>query len=96
MAPGIASRFFYFVYKNFGAHGLIFLPFFTLTCEKITYDTIQAYRGHDIYTRGPAEGAGGGFPSGGWELPSFSLIPVQKWDNVVKEEINKATTSSNS
>lgn len=36
-------------------------------------------RGHDIYTNGPAEGARGGFPSGGSELPSFSLIPVQKW-----------------
>lgn len=39
---------------------------------------IMEYRGHDIYTNGPAEGAGGGFPSGGHLLPSLSLIPVQK------------------
>lgn len=35
-------------------------------------------RGHDIYTNGPADGAKGGFPSGGHLLPSLALIPVQK------------------
>lgn len=63
--------------------GLICVPFFTLTCEKVFYDTIQAARGHDIYTDGMHEGArgdkGGGFPSGAADcFPSFSLIPVQR------------------
>ena len=55
------------------------VPFVSLTMEKTAYDTFQAFRGHDIYTRGVAEGARGGFPSGGSELPSFALIPVQSW-----------------
>lgn len=55
------------------------VPFISLTCEKTAYDTFQAFRGHDIYTRGVAAGARGGFPSGGCELPSFALIPVQSW-----------------
>mmetsp|Transcript_32077 Transcript_32077/g.54100 ORF Transcript_32077/g.54100 Transcript_32077/m.54100 type:complete len:120 (-) Transcript_32077:1450-1809(-) len=80
MAPqGFTVRFFTFFYNKFGPAGLIMVPFFTLSCEKICYDTFQAFRGHDIYTNGPAEGARGGFPSGGSGLPSFSLIPVQKW-----------------
>ena len=77
--PGIAARFFYFVYQKFGAPGLIFLPFFTLTCEKVCYDTFQAFRGHDIYTDGVKESVSrGGFPSGGSGLPSFSLIAVRR------------------
>lgn len=72
-------RFFSFVYDNFGGVGLLMVPFVSLTMEKTAYDTFQAFRGHDIYTRGPKEGARGGFPSGGCELPSFSLIAVQSW-----------------
>ena len=37
-----------------------------------TYDTVQAFRGHDIYKTGIPEGAGGdkaGFPSGGAIAP---------------------------
>ena len=80
MAPGFASRAFFFIYQRFGATGLIALPFFTLTTEKVCYDTFQAFRGHDIYSNGPKDGARGGFPSGGHDFPSFSLIPVQKWN----------------
>jgi hypothetical protein len=81
MAPGFFGRFFHFVYIRFGAPGLLSLPFISLTCEKVLYDTVQAARGYDIYSNGPRDGAKGGFPSGGSELPSFSLIPVQKWDS---------------
>ena len=80
MPPSIANRIFMYIYNKFGAAGLIAFPFLTLTTEKICYDTFQAFRGSDIYSHGPREGARGGFPSGGSELPSFSLIPVQKWE----------------
>jgi hypothetical protein len=58
-----------------GAPGLLLLPFVTLAMEKSIYDTVQAAQGIDPNTR-PADR--GGFPSGGSELPSFSLIPVQR------------------
>lgn len=57
-----------------GAPGLLLLPFVTLGMEKSIYDTVQAAQGINPNTR-PADR--GGFPSGGAELPSFSLIPVQ-------------------
>lgn len=85
-------RFVNYVYKRFGAAGLLCIPFCTMTFEKVCYDTVQAYRGYDIYTTGPREGARGGFPSGGSSLPSFSLIPVQKWPE--KLEDSKADTST--
>jgi hypothetical protein len=56
-------------------YGLVALPFVTLAMEKSIYDTVQAAQGIDPNIR-PA--GRGGFPSGGAELPSFSLIPVQK------------------
>jgi hypothetical protein len=59
-----------------GVYGLLALPFFTLGMEKSIYDTVQAAQGFDPNVR-PADR--GGFPSGGAELPSFSLIPVQKF-----------------
>ena len=74
---GYTVRLFTFFYDKFGLPGLLMVPFFTMTMEKVVYDTFQAYRGNDIYTNGPREGARGGFPSGGSMLPSFSLIPVQ-------------------
>jgi hypothetical protein len=74
---------FTFFYERFGVAGLFGLPFFTLTCEKTVYDTFQASRGHDIYKDGMHEGARGGFPSGGSNLPSFSLIPVQKKKEII-------------
>jgi hypothetical protein len=96
MAPktgGYVVRLFTFFYDRFGIPGLLMVPFFTMSCEKVAYDTFQALRGHDVYTSGPQEGAGGGFPSGGSLLPSFSLISVQKQeamlDTALKEEKQK-------
>ena len=57
-----------------GVYGLLALPFCTLGMEKCIYDTVQAAQGIDPRVR-PADR--GGFPSGGADLPSFSLIPVQ-------------------
>jgi hypothetical protein len=57
-----------------GVYGLLALPFLTLGMEKCIYDTVQAAQGINPNTR-PADR--GGFPSGGAELPSFSLIAVQ-------------------
>lgn len=58
-----------------GVYGLLALPFCTLAMEKSIYDTVQAWQGLDPNVRPKDRG---GFPSGGAELPSFSLIPVQK------------------
>lgn len=58
-----------------GPAGLLALPFVTLAMEKCIYDTVQAAQGIDPNIR-PTDR--GGFPSGGAELPSFSLIPVQR------------------
>jgi hypothetical protein len=63
-----------------GAPGLLLLPFVTLGMEKSIYDTVQAAQGINPNTR-PADR--GGFPSGGAELPSFSLIPVQQYRTTV-------------
>eukprot|EP00568_Trieres_chinensis_P001931 CAMPEP_0183306502 /NCGR_PEP_ID=MMETSP0160_2-20130417/12081_1 /TAXON_ID=2839 ORGANISM="Odontella Sinensis, Strain Grunow 1884" /NCGR_SAMPLE_ID=MMETSP0160_2 /ASSEMBLY_ACC=CAM_ASM_000250 /LENGTH=137 /DNA_ID=CAMNT_0025469897 /DNA_START=64 /DNA_END=477 /DNA_ORIENTATION=- len=60
---------------RWGVYGLFALPFCTLGMEKCIYDTVQAWQGIDPNIR-PADR--GGFPSGGADLPSFSLIPVQK------------------
>jgi len=60
-----------------GVYGLFALPFLTLGMEKSIYDTVQAWQGLDPNVV-PADR--GGFPSGGANLPSFSLIPVQKKD----------------
>jgi len=90
MKGGFTLRFFTFIYERFGAAGLLFVPFITMSMEKVCYDTFQAYRGHDIYTTGPTEGAKGGFPSGGSSLPSFSLIPVRS------KSLSSSPTSSSS
>uniref|UniRef100_A0A7R9WL75 Uncharacterized protein n=1 Tax=Pseudictyota dubia TaxID=2749911 RepID=A0A7R9WL75_9STRA len=63
------------VKSRVGVYGLFALPFFTLAMEKSIYDTVQCWQGIDPNVR-PADR--GGFPSGGAELPSLSLIPVQK------------------
>jgi hypothetical protein len=60
-----------------GVYGLLLLPFVTLGFEKSVYDTVQAAQGINPNVR-PADR--GGFPSGGAELPSFSLIPIQKFE----------------
>lgn len=58
-----------------GVYGLFALPFLSLAMEKSIYDTVQSWQGLDPNVV-PADR--GGFPSGGSNLPSFSLIPVQK------------------
>ena len=68
-----------------GVYGLFALPFVTLSMEKSIYDTVQAWQGIDPNVR-PKER--GGFPSGGADLPSFSLIPVQKkpWSLIPQQQ----------
>ncbi|MGK3747849.1 MAG: hypothetical protein ACI8RD_000139 [Bacillariaceae sp.] len=61
-----------------GVYGLFALPLVTLAMEKSIYDTVQAWQGLDPNVI-PADR--GGFPSGGGNLPSLSLIPVQKRHN---------------
>ena len=58
-----------------GVYGLFALPFVTLGMEKSIYDTVQCWQGINPNVV-PADR--GGFPSGGANLPSFSLIPVRK------------------
>lgn len=58
-----------------GVYGLFVLPFATLAMEKSIYDTVQAWQGLDPTVRPKDRG---GFPSGGADLPSFSLVPIQK------------------
>ena len=70
-----------------GPAGLLLLPFVTLSMEKCIYDTAQSIQGINPNVR-PADR--GGFPSGGAELPSFSLVPVMKW-----EPLPKTTLASN-
>ena len=60
-----------------GPAGLLLLPFGTLAMEKSVYDTVQAAQGIDPHQPYQPGKSGGGFPSGGASLPSFSLIPVQ-------------------
>lgn len=57
-----------------GVYGLLALPLGTLAMEKCIYDTVQSAQGFNPNVRPKDRG---GFPSGGAELPSFSLIPVQ-------------------
>lgn len=63
------------VKSPFGVYGLLALPFVTLGMEKCIYDTVQSCQGINPNVRPKDRG---GFPSGGADLPSFSLIPVQK------------------
>jgi hypothetical protein len=60
-----------------GPAGLLLLPFATLGMEKCIYDTAQSIQGINPNHR-PADR--GGFPSGGADLPSFSLVPIIKWE----------------
>jgi hypothetical protein len=73
---GVTSRVVERVVKSpVGVYGLFALPFMTLAMEKSIYDTVQAWQGLDPNIV-PADR--GGFPSGGSNLPSLSLIAVQK------------------
>jgi len=70
-----------------GFYGIFALPFLTLGMEKCVYDTAQAFQGIDPNVR-PADR--GGFPSGGADLPSFSLVAVQK-TNIVESFFSRQT-----
>ena len=67
------------IYKRVGPLGLLGIPFCTLAMEKTAYDTYTAYHGRSIYADAakrnepPPQ-----FPSGGAQLPSFSLIETRK------------------
>jgi len=61
--------------RRYGVYGIFGLPFVTLGMEKSIYDTVQSLQGINPNDR-PADR--GGFPSGGANLPSFSLVPVQE------------------
>ena len=67
------------IYKRVGPIGLLGIPFCTLAMEKTAYDTYTAYHGRSIYADAakrnepPPQ-----FPSGGAQLPSFSLIETRK------------------
>ena len=63
-----------------GVYGIFMLPFLTLGMEKCVYDTVQSIQG--INPNVVAEGRGNSFPSGGSNLPSFSLVPVQDSNKV--------------
>eukprot|EP00559_Dactyliosolen_fragilissimus_P004228 CAMPEP_0184867574 /NCGR_PEP_ID=MMETSP0580-20130426/27076_1 /TAXON_ID=1118495 /ORGANISM="Dactyliosolen fragilissimus" /LENGTH=116 /DNA_ID=CAMNT_0027367937 /DNA_START=139 /DNA_END=489 /DNA_ORIENTATION=- len=68
-----------------GIYGLFVLPFVTLAMEKSIYDTVQSWQGIDP-TVIPEDR--GGFPSGGGNLPSFSLVPVNKSRSVTNMHQN--------
>lgn len=76
-----------------GVYGLFALPFLTLGMEKSIYDTVQAWQGIDPNVR-PADR--GGFPSGGAELPSFSLVPVRKIARTLTQSSTVVESDGNS
>ncbi|KAH8068605.1 hypothetical protein JL721_6459 [Aureococcus anophagefferens] len=75
------------IYKRVGPGGLLAIPFCTLTMEKVAYDTYTAYWGKSIYedAAAAAKKPVPQFPSGGSQLPSFSVIETRKFssDHVV-------------
>mmetsp|Transcript_23978 Transcript_23978/g.37043 ORF Transcript_23978/g.37043 Transcript_23978/m.37043 type:complete len:151 (-) Transcript_23978:151-603(-) len=72
-----------------GVYGLFALPFVSLGMEKSIYDTVQAIQGIDPQVVPQDRG---GFPSGGGNLPSFSLVPVQK--RLIRRLTAAATTTT--
>lgn len=66
------------IYKRLGPAGLLGLPAVTLTLEKSAYDSYTAFHGHSIYADAGTAPKHGGFPSGGAQLPSFSLIETRR------------------
>mmetsp|Transcript_22324 Transcript_22324/g.88620 ORF Transcript_22324/g.88620 Transcript_22324/m.88620 type:complete len:147 (-) Transcript_22324:1122-1562(-) len=67
------------IHRRVGAVGLVLIPAVTLTAEKTAYDTYTAYHGRSIYQEATARPTPhGGFPSGGAQLPSFSLIETRR------------------
>ena len=76
---------------KYGVYGIFALPFLTLGMEKGVYDTVQSIQGINPNIRPDDRG---GFPSGGANLPSFSLISVQK-TNLVEDFIERNFGSGN-
>ena len=67
------------IYKRVGPLGLLGIPFCTLAMEKTAYDTYTAYHGRSIYADAAKKNEPPPqFPSGGAQLPSFSLIETRK------------------
>ena len=67
------------IYKRVGPIGLLGIPFCTLAMEKTAYDTYTAYHGRSIYADAAKKNEPPPqFPSGGAQLPSFSLIETRK------------------
>mmetsp|Transcript_24109 Transcript_24109/g.72342 ORF Transcript_24109/g.72342 Transcript_24109/m.72342 type:complete len:147 (+) Transcript_24109:233-673(+) len=73
------------IYRRIGPLGLLGIPFCTLAMEKTAYDTYCAYHGRSIYEEAKAKKEVPVFPSGGSQLPSFSLIETRRFvgDSVV-------------
>ena len=67
------------IYKRVGPLGLLGIPFCTLAMEKTAYDTYTAYHGRSICADAAKKNEPPPqFPSGGAQLPSFSLIETRK------------------
>jgi len=67
------------VYRRVGPVGLLGIPFITISMEKSAYDTYTAYHGQSIYEDAKGKKEVPQFPSGGSQLPSFSLIETRKF-----------------
>ena len=74
---GTLARLVDVVYRRVGGVGLIAIPIVTLTMEKIAYDTYTADHGASSY-EDAKKTPYGGFPSGGAQLPSFSLVRTRR------------------
>jgi len=76
-ARGGSPAVFNFVIKNFGVHGLFALPAIGLVMEKSWYDTAMCLQGIDP-SKVSDDRRGEGFPSGGHNLPSLSLVSLRE------------------
>jgi hypothetical protein len=73
---GLSGKLFGALYRNFGPVGLLGLPSVSIVIEKSIYDTLNSFCGTD-----PCVHSGSypkTYPSGGYLLPSFSLVEVRK------------------
>ena len=68
------------IYKRVGPLGLLGIPFCTLAMEKTAYDTYTRRTTGEVFMRTPRKRTSRrpSFPSGGAQLPSFSLIETRK------------------
>jgi hypothetical protein len=76
-ARGGSPAVFNFVIKNFGVYGLFALPAIGLVMEKSWYDTAMCLQGIDP-SKVSDDRRGEGFPSGGHNLPSLSLVSLRE------------------